>query len=70
LPCLLCAIYLRGMLYAGLKNILFHFDAEKVHHFTMNKLHGLANVPLFNKYLHHFFHTKIAISKKIVWHSL
>lgn len=30
--------YLRAMLYTALRKLLFNFDAEAVHHFTMNKL--------------------------------
>jgi dihydroorotate dehydrogenase len=38
-------------MYSLLRNILFNFDAESVHHFSMNSLKRLSTIPILQKIL-------------------
>jgi dihydroorotate dehydrogenase len=53
--------YLCGMFYNLLRNFLFLFDAEKVHHFSMNCLQLVCKVPLLKKILTSAFAPKNSI---------
>ncbi|MGI8637879.1 MAG: quinone-dependent dihydroorotate dehydrogenase, partial [Segetibacter sp.] len=38
-------------MYSLLRNLLFNFDAESVHHFSMNSLKNLSNIPVLQNIL-------------------
>lgn len=48
--------YLRNNMYPVIRDLLFNFDAEGVHHFSMNSFKTLNKIPFISKALKQQFH--------------